>query len=521
GLRETAAVTGSALATLAASFALVSASYEWGHMLATTLAAVIGAVLLGVAGLLRTDGLAVAAYTWLGGVLVVALAYDVGHFYDDARGVSTGGWAVLAVSAGILGGADAHRISWPGSPARDAVFGVSAGIAAVAAALGVGFVTADARPGGLGLLAVSVAYGVLAAAIFTRERLRNASTVLWAFSLVFLVGAESLLVTDSVWRTVVVAATALGVGALAAPLRESRLWPAGGILGVGTSVVVLFGQAQPWLAEGEIEPRMAIASTATVVALVGLAALTWGQERWRDVSTVLWADAIVLVLATERVVLDDWRATTFAVALSGGATALLWRPLREPRLWLAGGIVTAVATVATIGEFTPIERFFEESARPANGVWVLLACIVGLAAVAWSAPDPAHRPALGAVAGGFALYAVSLGILGLAEAVSSASVETDFERGHTAVSGLWALVGLALLVVGLLRGSALIRYAGLALFGLSLAKIFLYDLASLSSVARAFSFILVGGLLLAGGFFLQRLSDRLGPRAPDAPRPAS
>ena len=229
----------------------------------------------------------------------------------------------------------------------------------------------------------------------------------------------------------------------------------------------------------------------------------------------------MLVLATERVVLDDWRATTFAVALSGGATALLWRPLREPRLWLAGGIVTAVATVVTIGEFTPIERFFEESARPANGVWVLLACIVGLAAVAWSAPDPAHRPALGAVAGGFALYAVSLGILGLAEAVSSASVETDFERGHTAVSGLWALVGLALLVVGLLRGSALIRYAGLALFGLSLAKIFLYDLASLSSVARAFSFILVGGLLLAGGFFLQRLSDRLGPRAPDAPRPAS
>ena len=53
--------------------------------------------------------------------------------------------------------------------------------------------------------------------------------------------------------------------------------------------------------------------------------------------------------------------------------------------------------------------------------------------------------------------------------------------------------------------------AGLALFGLSLAKIFLYDLSSLSSVARAFSFIFVGGLLLAGGFFLQRLSDRLGP----------
>jgi uncharacterized membrane protein len=102
--------------------------------------------------------------------------------------------------------------------------------------------------------------------------------------------------------------------------------------------------------------------------------------------------------------------------------------------------------------------------------------------------------------------------------VSSASVETDFERGHTAVSGLWALIGLALLLVGLLRGSALVRYGGLALFGLSLAKIFLYDLAELSSVARAFSFIFVGALLLVGGFFLQRLSDRLAPSS-EPPEP--
>jgi uncharacterized membrane protein len=122
------------------------------------------------------------------------------------------------------------------------------------------------------------------------------------------------------------------------------------------------------------------------------------------------------------------------------------------------------------------------------------------------------------VSGILALYAASLGILELAERLSSASVETDFERGHTAVSALWALLGLALLLTGLLRRSGLLRYSGLALFGLSLAKLFLYDLASLSSVARAFSFIFVGALLLVGGFFLQRLSDRLGPRA-DVPEP--
>ena len=86
----------------------------------------------------------------------------------------------------------------------------------------------------------------------------------------------------------------------------------------------------------------------------------------------------------------------------------------------------------------------------------------------------------------------------------------QYESGSLAwVNALRALTGLVS-PPGLLRGSAAIRYGGRALFGVSLAKIFLYDLSELSSVARAFSFILVGGLLLAGGFFLQRLSDRMG-----------
>jgi uncharacterized membrane protein len=143
----------------------------------------------------------------------------------------------------------------------------------------------------------------------------------------------------------------------------------------------------------------------------------------------------------------------------------------------------------------------------------LAACVASLVVVAFTATDDELRIPIGAVAGGLALYAASLGILELAELFSTASVETDFERGHVAVSALWALVGLGLLVAGLLRGSPAVRYAGLALFGVSLAKIFLYDLAELSSITRAFSFIFVGALLLAGGFFLQRLSGSIGPRA--------
>jgi uncharacterized membrane protein len=84
-------------------------------------------------------------------------------------------------------------------------------------------------------------------------------------------------------------------------------------------------------------------------------------------------------------------------------------------------------------------------------------------------------------------------------------------------SSFWALVGLALLVAGLIRDERLLRYGGLVVFGLSLFKIFLYDLGTLSSVARAFSFIAVGALVLAGGFFLQKLSSHMVPRRPHTP----
>ena len=512
GYRETGVAAAAALATLAAAFALVSISYEWGHIASTALAAAVGAVILGLAGVLRSDGLAASAYAWLGVALVVALVYDSAEFYEDGTGLSTGGWAVVATAAAILGGAYAHRVARLVSQARDVVLGVSAAIAAVAAAIGVSFLTADPRLAGVGVLGFAVAYLALAAGVFTREGFRNASTVLWSLGLVFLIGAESLLVSDSVWRAVVVAATAFAAGALAGRLRESRLWLAGSALVLAASAVVLLAQVQPWLSEGEVDRRTAIASAALALAAFGLAALVWGRERWRDLSTVVWLGGILLVLATERVVIDDLRRTAFVVALTGALPMLAARPLREPRLWLAGGVVVGATTVATIATWTHPGHLLTASESPAAGLWVLASCIAAIVVAAVTAPDDQTRALVGVIGGGLALYGASLGILEIAERVSSASVETDFERGHTAVSGLWALVGLGLLVVGLLRGSALVRYGGLAVFGLSLAKIFLYDLASLSSVARAFSFILVGGLLLVGGFFVQRLSDRIGPR---------
>ncbi|MFL5725068.1 MAG: DUF2339 domain-containing protein, partial [Chloroflexota bacterium] len=107
--------------------------------------------------------------------------------------------------------------------------------------------------------------------------------------------------------------------------------------------------------------------------------------------------------------------------------------------------------------------------------------------------------------GALGLFGATLAILQAAESVGSASVDGAFQRGHTAVSSLWGIVGLGLLYAGLKRGRRELQIGGFVLFGISLAKLFVYDLAFLSSIARAFSFLAVGALILVAGFFYQRL----------------
>jgi uncharacterized membrane protein len=116
------------------------------------------------------------------------------------------------------------------------------------------------------------------------------------------------------------------------------------------------------------------------------------------------------------------------------------------------------------------------------------------------------------VLGVLLFYAVSLSILEVAEIVTSADVDTEFQRGHTGVSAFWGLVSLGFLYLGLTRRSRALRLVGFGLFGVTLAKILLYDLSFLSSLARALSFTAVGAVFLLAGFFYQRISHQLDER---------
>ncbi len=55
------------------------------------------------------------------------------------------------------------------------------------------------------------------------------------------------------------------------------------------------------------------------------------------------------------------------------------------------------------------------------------------------------------------------------------------------------------------------RTAGLALLGVTLAKLFLFDVSQLTALSRAVAFVIVGMLFVAGSIAYQRMSADVEP----------
>ena len=300
-------------------------------------------------------------------------------------------------------------------------------------------------------------------------------------------------------------------------------------------LLTAFAEEMPATEEKEIEPSAALlAPVSAAVATVGLAFVVegsagpvdaeglawlclaavygllaaWTFPRDRDFSTALWAPALVVgVAASIELLSNTWLVLAWSAV--GAALAIVGDRISEERLQLGAAGYIALALGYTLGELAPPGEFFSANEDPATGVPALLCSIAALVVFVRFGlrKEPGKRYRLHVVAGAavLAIYAVSLAILGAFQEFGSASVETDFQRGHSAVSAFWGVVGLITLYVGLTRDLRTVRLAGFAL-GLALAKLFLYDLANLSSVTRALSFLAVGAVLLLAGFFYQRLT---------------
>jgi uncharacterized membrane protein len=75
---------------------------------------------------------------------------------------------------------------------------------------------------------------------------------------------------------------------------------------------------------------------------------------------------------------------------------------------------------------------------------------------------------------------------------------------HLAISVLWTTYATALILTGVKRESALLRWQALVLFGLVVVKVFLYDSSFLDRFYRILSFFILGVVLVVVSFLYQR-----------------
>ncbi len=514
----------------------------------------------------RVLALAGAVVTLIGVAMLLALAMQQGWFVPELRVALGVLLAVALVAAGhVVRGRERAGGRSSAAPVALAATGYAAGYLDVVAVTTVyGWVP---RTGGLVLAAAVAGSGLLLARRWDRQLLA-VITVLGATLLApFVTGRPGDAV--SLFVVVLSAAALLARGDRGWPvLAAARTIPAGGLVLLGIAVSLDDGSPS--------HTAIVAAAALTLLALSG--AVSAGRhDRGDVVGSATTAVAAVTLLTAFGVHGETLRTTgfalvalAFAVALAvvsrppvgpvptalatttgavSGLSALLAVTSGVPERWVVTGILLtalgyAAAAVTTRSRVTlwvaagttavaalaylvhPLAFVELGVAREHDAAAALLDSTLagGVAALgAWGVDVVRGVPArarrltrLASLVAGLVSSAVAVISVGLLLGEALGETSTGFLAGHALATVLWMLTSAWLLLRGLRAESRRVLSVrlGLGLAAVSVAKLFLFDLATLDGLWRVVAFIVTGLLLLASGTAYAKALERTRPTQP-------
>jgi uncharacterized membrane protein len=243
-------------------------------------------------------------------------------------------------------------------------------------------------------------------------------------------------------------------------------------------------------------------ANAWLFALAGahavLGTLMLRSRASREVALLLYGVAAMLVGIAVAVTLDG---PAVVAAWSAEALVLAWAGRRTdaPERGLIAALVFAglAAAHVLVFEVPPTSLAYGLHSIP-TAIGAVALVLVALTGIAIAYDDV--KEVLAWIGAGLGVYLASALVVDLAGAQEGHSTQTS----QLALSGFWAALGFAAILVGLLRQKRALRLGGLGVLALAVGKVFLVDLAHLDSIWRVGSFLAVGLLLLAGAFAYQR-----------------
>ncbi|MDE0140343.1 MAG: DUF2339 domain-containing protein [Caldilineaceae bacterium] len=266
----------------------------------------------------------------------------------------------------------------------------------------------------------------------------------------------------------------LGYGILARYREQMRLI----FITLGMALVFLT-IAVPVQVDG---PWVAILWAAQMVVLVWLS-FVLGMRQLR------WTALVILALVSFQLIVSyfapilfhqlisffitpDWETTFF------GDDRSYW-PLVNRHFMAPASAIAAIFLSAFV-----TQRWRGRSASPGDAVFASILLIAG---------------------NGLTLFALSAEVIdAMNRGFFAIAPEVAGNVTSLSLSALWALYAAALIVLGIVRSSRLLRLAGLGLLAMPVSKLFLYDAFSLGQAYRVTAFIGLGVLLVVGGFLYQR-----------------
>jgi uncharacterized membrane protein len=268
---------------------------------------------------------------------------------------------------------------------------------------------------------------------------------------------------------------------------------------------------------------------AAVAALLALAAACFVSARVpeeRDPRFRIAFDVIGLgALAYLTPIALDGILVPLAWAFQAGALAEIGKRSNDRVAKVGALAFIALAGIhATVIEAPPRALVYGvDHLAAVAGVLIVVGAITLRLAQLGTAMNDKQRIALWASGALMILFAASIAIVSGFQPGTSGAELSIFDigtrqQGQVLLSAMWALVGVTVLLVGLRRDVRGVRTGALALLLVAVGKVFLYDLATLTSVYRVVSFVGLGLLLLAGAFAWQRMRPRPLPDLREAPR---
>lgn len=216
--------------------------------------------------------------------------------------------------------------------------------------------------------------------------------------------------------------------------------------------------------------------------------------------------ALTLVTAVIPIRLEG-KWITMAWAVEGGV--LIWSGLRDriPALRAAGLLLFGVVAFRLLAFPIPATRFLLNARFAAYLVAVacfgaaLASVRAGLASLDES--EGKLYAALGITLNVYALIALSLEAWDLFGRMQTLGIDRGLAQ-QLSLSLVWTLYASMLLVLGMKRAVAALRWQALVLFGIVVGKVFLFDLSNLERFYRILSFFVLGLVLLLVSFIYQR-----------------